>query len=233
MRSVVIAIGWLLIACHAYAYSGNCAIWAHKRTTFTATNFGGTQAGYDSAKVYVGTNGAIFIYGGCEGAITIGTLSDSVFVYSYDSAKWLVFGKAGSIRDRSGTARLDVDSIGVRVTGVATVSDTLRVAGRLDLNNALLLRQGADIASAATITFTNANAYTLTGTTTSSDIAGPAVPTKKVQRVTFYTAAAVQITAGNHWKINGNFNGNGTGNKDSITVDWDGTDATEVARVIQ
>ena len=117
----------ILVPTPAYTFSGTCAIWAHKRNAFIATNYPGTQAGFDAAKAAMGTNGSIFIYGGCEGSITIGTLQDSVFVYAYDSAKWTVYAKAGSWRDRSGQARLNVDSLGIAVTGKAVVSDSARV----------------------------------------------------------------------------------------------------------
>ena len=111
----------MLWAATAYGYSGTCGIWAQARNGFVGKNFAGTQAGYDAAKAYIGTNGAIFIYGGCEGALTIGTLQDSVFVYGYDSAKWTVYGKSGSWRDRAGQARLDVDSLGITVTGTGII----------------------------------------------------------------------------------------------------------------
>src|SRR5437667_10026277 len=121
------------------------------------------------------------------------------------------------------------------IVGRLTLADTLRVAGRLDMNNSVILRQGVDIASAATITIGNSNFYAVTGNTTSTDIAGPAMPAGKHQIVTLYVTTGWHITAGNHWKINGNFDGNATGNKDSITFEWDGTDATECCsgRVIQ
>lgn len=121
---------------------------------------------------------------------------------------------------------------GLEIATDATIGDTLRVAGRVDLNNSLLLRQGADIVSAATIAIGDANFYNLTGANTVTDITGPSVPTKKLQKIAFYITGALQITNGNHWILNGNFNGNGVGGKDVLVIDWDGTNATEDHRTI-
>lgn len=138
-------LAWLLLLWPAFSwgYSGTCGIWAQKRGAFVAQNFAGTQTGFDAAKSYVGTNGSIFIYGGCEGLITIGTLSDSVLVYGYDSARWTVYGKSGSFRDRAGQARLNVDSLGVSVTGKAVVADSIRVSSASDGYTVMFPRSGA------------------------------------------------------------------------------------------
>lgn len=134
-----------------------CAIWAMGRNKLVGRNFAGTQAGFDAAKAYVGTNGYIQINGGCEGAITIGTLQDSVFVYAYDSAKWTIYGKAGSMRDRAGQARFDVDSLGVAITGKAVISDSLRSLSG-DINGPLSVQGDINMGSGSDVNFTGANA---------------------------------------------------------------------------
>lgn len=168
------------------------------------------------------SGGNIFL----EGSRNLVGVSDDVLSLVSNGVNWIQRG--GS---RNGT--LAIADAGTSITITGGISDTLRVAGRLDMNNSVILREGVNIATATTITIGNANFYTMTGNTTSTDIAGPAMPAGKHQIVTLYVTTGWHITAGNHWKINGNFDGNATGNKDSITIEWDGTDATEVGRVIQ
>lgn len=185
---------------------------------------GGGVTAVDSVvaqKALVTRDGALS-YGVRIGDGTIGTVASNgpLKLYSKGATYGVIFETQGIQRGQFGA------------DGHLEVGDTLRVAGRLDMNNSVILRQGVDITSAATIAIGDANFYNLTGANTVTDITGPVVPTKKIQKVTFYITGALQITNGSHWILNGNFNGNGVGGKDVLVVDWDGTNATEDHRTI-
>lgn len=112
------------------------------------------------------------------------------------------------------------------------VLDTLRVTGRVDLNNSVIERQGADIASASNITLTSGTLYNITGNTTVTGITVPTMPTGKHYIVTFIITTTVQFTDGGNLNLNGNFNGDAAGGADRLTVDCDGTNCNEIGRAI-
>lgn len=140
-RILLLASIALLWVSSAAAYTGCRGIWYNAAGQFPSTPVAGTQAGFDAAKTAVGQKGSIWLYPGCEGFISIGTLPDSVTVYLYDGGKWTVYSKGASFRDRAGTERLKVDSLGVSVTGKATVSDSLRTP-RVMATNGIISRLG-------------------------------------------------------------------------------------------
>lgn len=80
------------------AYSGTCGLWATKRNDFYSKSYPGTQAGADAAKAYVGNNGVIQVFSGCEGVINWGTLPDSVMVIALEGNRWSVRGTASIAR---------------------------------------------------------------------------------------------------------------------------------------
>lgn len=94
-------------------------------------------------------------------------------------------------------------------------------------------RIGPQIASAATVTPHPAGGhiFKFTGTTTSTDVVFWDSFIGKY--VTFWFTTAMQVTSGNHWKLNGNFVANGTGNDDTLTgfVD-DSKNFREISRAI-
>jgi hypothetical protein len=134
---------WPSTAC-ATAYSGDCSIWASRhptsQTEYSAKFFAGTQAGFDAAKIWVGTNGIITINPGCEGEITTGALSDSVQVLWHDSGgvkrlgprQTLSIGRLGppSSGTTGGAIRI-VDGIAFALTvaGVQAAIDECSAAG--------------------------------------------------------------------------------------------------------
>lgn len=115
--------------------SGQCVVWALKGITpnFFFKVFGGTQVGFDSAKVFVGTKGLIIRGPGCEQGVTIGTLSDSVSVMALDGGSFNTYAKSTSIKDRAGVQHLKADSTGITVDKL--VGDTLATspAGKLKI----------------------------------------------------------------------------------------------------
>lgn len=118
---------WLLLLwpSFSWAYSGTCGIWAQKRGDFVSRNFAGTQAGYAAAVAYVGTNGSVFVYGGCEGLISLGTLSDSVTVYTYGNGSWNVAGnRATAIIPRLGPQSSPTSGGAIRIVDGVTFGRT-------------------------------------------------------------------------------------------------------------
>jgi len=129
-RLILLLLLWPGLA-WATSYSGDCAIWAQKghpssQTDYSAKFFQGNQTGYDAAKAYVGTSGVITINPGCDGAITLGTLSDSVQVLYHNGggvtrtgAKMtLTIGRIGPISySNSGGALRIVDGVTFAASG--------------------------------------------------------------------------------------------------------------------
>lgn len=111
--------------------SGQCVVWALKGITpnFFFKVFGGTQVGFDSAKVFVGTKGLIIRGPGCEQNVVIGTISDSVSVMALDGGSFKSFGKMMNAYDRTLTSRFQVDSIGAHVPDTLEVGSILKVKG--------------------------------------------------------------------------------------------------------
>lgn len=140
-RLLVLAL--LALPCAASA-AGNCGIYAHKRNDPQGQLYAGTQAGYNSAKSAVGTNGSIFIYGGCEGQIDYGTIPDSVAVFVYDSGSLKMLGNRQtaviprlgpqSSPNEGGAVRI-VDGVTFRATsaGIQAAIDDLPARGGMVL----------------------------------------------------------------------------------------------------
>lgn len=80
-----------------------------------------------------------------------------------------------------------------------------------DIQSAVL---NTSLASAATIAPFNGSSFLVSGTTTITDLTIGADFIGKI--VIFEFTTAVQVTNGNHWHINTNFNANGTGNEDLL-----------------
>lgn len=155
--------------------------------------------------------------------------------YNHNLAFGTPAGTTFAVMNGSGQLRLgdgNVATHSLETVGGATVGDTLRVAGRVDLNNSVIQRQGADIASASNITLTSGTLYNITGNTTVTGITVPTMPAGKHYIVTFIITTTVQFTDGGNLNLNGNFNGDAAGGADRLTVDCDGTNCNEIGRAI-
>ena len=158
----IFASAMLLVPAAAFGYTGNCAIWAHKTGNFTSKFHNGNQAGFDDAKSFVGTNGTIWIYPGCDGQITLGTLSDSVLVMQYQSGSWVQAGARATMTfPRLGPASSAASGGAIRIMDGVTFAQT--GAGLSAAISDLPTAGGTIIAPQGEYSFSVAVTYTGTG----------------------------------------------------------------------
>lgn len=116
----------------------------------------------------------------------------------------------------------------LEVGGVASVEDTLRVAGVADFNSNVIQFKGADVASTAAMTLGVGNVFTITGTADITSIT--ARPAGTIVVLIFSGAAATTgLTDGSNLVLAGNF---GYTANDTITLVSDGTNWIETGRSV-
>lgn len=69
-----------------------------KSGDFQAINFAGSQAGYDAAIAYVGSNGVVCVYPGAD-TVSLGTIGSGVTVLVYEDGGFRVAGTGINLRD--------------------------------------------------------------------------------------------------------------------------------------
>lgn len=79
-------------------FTGTGGIWAMKGGDYQAVNFAGTQAGYDAAILYCGSDGVVAVYPGAD-TVTLGTIPTGVTVLLHSGDGFRIAGSCLNLRD--------------------------------------------------------------------------------------------------------------------------------------